>query len=137
MRDVVDGFRAVQIGARAVDLLLRVLDRGIVLLQFVLQFGNLENGEQLAGLDPVADVHADRFQEAGDLRVDVDFLVRPELGRDREDLGDVATRDLRHRDGRPLVGASHLGVRTRARRGRRQRRDGQATRRLSRKLVSS
>ena len=130
MRDVVDGFRAVQIGARAVDLLLRALDRGLVLLQFVLQFGNLEDGEQLPGLDPVADVHADRLQEAGDLRVHVDFLVRPELRRDREDLGQVAARDLRDRDGRRVAGRRlrRVRVRSRTRRGAGERRDGQTRR---------
>ena len=71
--------RAVDIRLGAVDLLLRVLDRRLVLLELILEFRDLEQREQLARGDAIADVHVDRLQVAGDLRVDVDLLERPEL----------------------------------------------------------
>ena len=76
------------------------VDGGGVLLDFLLQFGNLQDGEQLPGRDAVADVDRDRLQIARHLGMHLDLLERPELGRDRERLRDVAACDAGHGDSR-------------------------------------
>jgi hypothetical protein len=53
---------------------------------------HLQNGDQLASFHPVADIDIDALHEAGDLRVDVDFLIRSEFRRDREHAENVAAR---------------------------------------------
>ena len=78
-------FRAVEIRLRAVDFLPCALHHCFVLMQFVLEFGHLEDGEKLTGPHAIADVHVDGLQVACNLRVHVDFLERPELGSGQSD----------------------------------------------------
>lgn len=54
------------------------------------QLGHLEDGEGLSLVDAVADIDVNVANEAGDLGVDVDNLVRLELAGEREDLVDAA-----------------------------------------------
>ena len=92
--DLVRCLGALEVRLRPLDLLFGSPDGGRVLLQLVLEFGNLEHGQQLARGHTIADVHLHGFHEAGDFGVDVDFLKRPELRRDGEGLHDVSANDL-------------------------------------------
>ena len=106
-----DSVRA-EVGLRAVDFLLAALDARLVLRHHVvLQLRNLEHGEQLPGGDAIADVHVDRLHVAGDLGVHVDFLERPELGRERQRL----RRDRRARPWPPTPSAARPSAGRRAR----------------------
>ena len=67
----------------------------------ILQLRNLEDGEQLPGIDPIANVNVDRLDVARDLGVHFDFLVRTELRRQGQRLRQIAGRDLLHRHRRP------------------------------------
>src|SRR6516165_2868993 len=80
VRDLVRGLCALEVCFRAIDLLAAPPRGRLVLGDFVSQFGNLENGEQLAGLHPVADVDVDHLQITRHFGVDVNFLKRAELG---------------------------------------------------------
>ena len=86
MRDLVRRPGALEIGLRAVHFLLCALHRRFVLMQFVLQFGNLEDREELTGAHAIADVNIDRPHVAGDLRVHVDLLEGAKCGGNGQDL---------------------------------------------------
>ena len=112
-------FRAVEIRLRAVDFLPCALHHCFVLMQFVLEFGHLEDGEKLTGPHAIADVHVDGLQVACNLRVHVDFLERPEFCRDRQDLGDVPRQDSRDGHGRQVARPAHRSRLRASRRGER------------------
>ena len=65
-------------------------------------------------LHPVADVHVDLFDVAGDLRHHVDFLVGLELGGEHEAVGKIVGGRLGHGDGRHFRGFACSPGRTRA-----------------------
>ena len=90
--------RALEIGLRAVHVLLGSLDAGCVLAQLILQLRDFEHRDPLAGLYAIADVHADRLQITRDLCVDVDFLKRPKFRGNGQRLGQVAGHRLDHGD---------------------------------------
>ena len=82
--------------------------------QLRLQFRNFQHRECLPLADPVADIHPDGPNEAGNLGMNVDHLVRLELPRKRQDVGDRTPLDDRHLRSRRLWSSFDRPVRMRA-----------------------
>jgi hypothetical protein len=80
MQRVVLRIVALQFVICAAHLVHRVLDLSLILLQLRLQFGNFQDSHDLAGFYMRPIVNAQRFDVAGFLRIDVDFLKRHQFG---------------------------------------------------------
>ena len=113
VNDLVGGFRAPDFVFGASHLRIGLFDRRRCARQIVAHLGNLQGGDYLPFLDAVADVHADRFEIAGHLGQDIDFLVRDELRRKRQGRGDIrpARRHHRNRWRRDIAGCGRSPLR--------------------------
>ena len=89
----------------------------LVLHQLLLQFGDFENGEQLALLHVRAVIDVELLHVAGHFGVHVDFLKRQKLRGDFERAGDVLALHLhngRHRRGIRGFGLAGIAAARRA-----------------------
>ena len=83
-------------GLRRHNVRFRPCDARLRFCNVILHFRHLERSEYCAIADVIANVHANRFHIAGNLRHHIDFLVRPKLRshdkvvleRGRTDSGD-------------------------------------------------
>ena len=96
MRDVVSGFGAALLFVRARHILLAAAHGRFILLELLLQFRNFQHGEQLALFYVRAPIHIEFLDVAGNLGVDIHFLVREELGRDFESIRKIAPLHFHH-----------------------------------------
>lgn len=68
-----------------------LLDPGGRLRELVLHLGDVERGENLAAAHAIANVHPHLSDVTGELRHDVHFLERLELGSQRDVGGEIAS----------------------------------------------
>ena len=71
---------------RPLDLGMAAALAGLRMLDFDLQLRHFQRGDDLPFLDAVARIHREGGQVTGDLRVQLHFLERPELGIERNVL---------------------------------------------------
>ena len=81
---------------RAGDLILTAGNLGNGTFQLSLQFRNFQNRQRLSLPDAVADIYFYGADEPGNLRVNVDHLIRLELSCERQDVRDRTPLHHRH-----------------------------------------